>query len=74
MWATGVSLPVTEASPPVTSDAALDTALEAAEAALDTAVDAAEAALDTALDAAEAALDSGRRRRLRPSCCSRNSR
>ena len=75
VWATGVSLPVTEASPPVTSDAALDTALEAAEAALDTAVDAAEAALDTALEAAEprplVAVEDGR---LRPSCCSRNSR
>ena len=57
VWATGVSLPVTEASPPVTSDAALDSALEAAEAALDTALDAADTALDAALDAAEAALE-----------------
>jgi hypothetical protein len=41
----------------VTSDSALDIALDAAEAALDIALDAADSALDIALDAADAALD-----------------
>jgi hypothetical protein len=54
---TGVSLPVTEASPPVTSEAALDAAPEAADCALETALDAPDAALEAALDPAEAVLE-----------------